>query len=418
MAGAALVVARPGGHRDPAYLAELIARHGITDGPLRAVDAAARSSTSRGRERLPRPARVVIAAARRCRRELARALLRRASPRRLHNLYGPTEAAVDVTACRTAARRPPGDGADRPADRQHAGSTSSTAGCSRCRSGVPGELYIGGVGVARGYLDRPELTAERFVPDPFGDSPGARLYRTGDLARWLPDGDARVPRPARPSGQDPRLPHRARRDREPPSPRIPPCARRVRRAREDAPGDQRLVAYVVAAAASPPAEAELAPRLGRTPARVHGPRARSSCSTPSPDPRTARSTARRCPRRIAAQAEGSPSPRPHTARGARWPAIWASCLGLDRVGVHDNFFELGGHSLLGDPRRRPVARSALKRRDPAPHALRGADRRRASGRRDYRRQERHPLPTIEPAFEEVTGTPLSSPRNGSGSSTN
>ena len=79
--------------------------------------------------------------------------------------------------------------------------------------GVPGEICVGGAGVASGYLNRPELTAERFVPDPFDASGSARLYRAGDLARRLPDGDleflGRIDAP----GQDPRLPHRAGRDR-------------------------------------------------------------------------------------------------------------------------------------------------------------------------------------------------------------
>ena len=79
--------------------------------------------------------------------------------------------------------------------------------------GVYGELYIGGDGLAREYLHQPELTREKFVPDPFGTEPGARLYRTGDLVRYLADGDDRVPGARGQPGEDPRLPHRAGGDR-------------------------------------------------------------------------------------------------------------------------------------------------------------------------------------------------------------
>ena len=112
--------------------------------------------------------------------------------------------------------------------------------------GVPGEIWVGGAGVANGYLNRPELTAERFVTDPFDPSGSARLYRTGDLARRLPDGDleflGRIDAP----GQDPRLPHRARRDRGGARRRARASRTSAVIAREDTPGDKRLVAYVVA----------------------------------------------------------------------------------------------------------------------------------------------------------------------------
>ncbi len=128
----------------------------------------------------------------------------------LHNLYGPTEAAIDVTAwqCRPDdARRVVPIGAPIANTTIHILDDA----CGRCRSASPGELHIGGVQVAVGYVNRPELTAERFVPDPF--DPAGRLYKTGDLARWLPDGQVDFLGRSRPSDQDPRATSRARRDR-------------------------------------------------------------------------------------------------------------------------------------------------------------------------------------------------------------
>jgi non-ribosomal peptide synthetase component F len=105
-------------------------------------------------------------------------------PGTLHNLYGPTEAAVDVSwwPCGEEHGRVP---IGRPIDNIRLYVLDEHR--NLVPPGVPGELYVGGVGVARGYLDRPELTADRFVPDPFGP-PEGRLYRTGDLARHCPDG--------------------------------------------------------------------------------------------------------------------------------------------------------------------------------------------------------------------------------------
>ena len=130
---------------------------------------------------------------------------------RVVNLYGPSED-TDVLDLGGGCRAADAASADRPAADRGVDLRARTAGCGRCRWASPGELYLGGDGVARGYLGRPELTAERFVPNPFGAGGRAPLPdgRPGALAA---DGRAGVPRPARPPGEDARLPHRAGGDR-------------------------------------------------------------------------------------------------------------------------------------------------------------------------------------------------------------
>jgi amino acid adenylation domain-containing protein/non-ribosomal peptide synthase protein (TIGR01720 family)/FkbM family methyltransferase len=184
LTGARLVLAQPGGHRDPAYLVKLIAEQRITT--LHFVPSMLQVFLQEpGLERLD-SLRTVVCSGEALSLELQQHFFRRLACQ-LYNLYGPTEAAVDVThwTCDWAGGRPVV-----PIGRPIANIQTYVLD-ARLRPlpvGVPGELYLGGVGVGRGYLNRPELTASRFVPDPFGDVPGARLYRTGDRVRWLADG--------------------------------------------------------------------------------------------------------------------------------------------------------------------------------------------------------------------------------------
>jgi amino acid adenylation domain-containing protein len=207
--------------------------------------------------------------------------------------------------------------------------------------GVAGEIAIGGDGVALGYLNRPDLTAERFVPDPFAQ--GALMYLTGDLARYLPDG---------------RIEHLGRLDHqikirgfrvepgeiEAALAASPDVAATVVVARAQAPGDTRLVAYFVPEGATP-SPSELRRRLRSTlpehmvpsifvaldelPLSANGKLDRNALPAPRP-----------------AADDLTSSAMPRTAVEERMAVIWSRILDVDRVGVHDDFFELGGHSLL------------------------------------------------------------------------
>jgi len=188
LAGARLVVARPGGHQDPAYLVRVIGEQGVTT--LHFVPSMLAAFLEEPDLSSCRTLRRVIASGEALSPALQErffARLGRPGGGGLHNLYGPTEAAVDVTfwACeRDSERR--GVPIGRPIDnlRIHL----LDPGLRPVPAGVVGQLHIGGVGLARGYHERPVLTAERFIPDPVGSEPGARLYATGDLARHLADG--------------------------------------------------------------------------------------------------------------------------------------------------------------------------------------------------------------------------------------
>jgi amino acid adenylation domain-containing protein len=208
--------------------------------------------------------------------------------------------------------------------------------------GVAGEMYIGGAGVARGYLGRPALTAERFVPDPYGGVPGARLYRTGDLGCWRPDGTleflGRTDHQVKIRGNRIELGEVEARLLE-----YAGVREVVVLAREDAPGDKRLVAYVVGdeTVAAEALRAHLGERLpsymvpgayvrvDRLPLTPNGKLDRKALPAPAGDAYPMREY--EAPLGEIEQA---------LAR------IWSELLGVPRVGRWDNFFELGGHSLL------------------------------------------------------------------------
>ncbi|MCP4656799.1 MAG: amino acid adenylation domain-containing protein, partial [bacterium] len=213
--------------------------------------------------------------------------------------------------------------------------------------GVYGELLIGGDGLARDYLNRPGLTAERFVPSPVGDVAGARLYRTGDVVRQLADG--RIEFLGR---RDDQVKVRGFRielgEVEAALGRHPGVRESALVVQDDGAGGKRLVAFVVAQGEPPPASAELRGFLRETLPDYMVPAAWVAIEALplTPNGKVDRAAlGRRAPEAIAAApAEGHVAPR--TPAEEVMAGIWSRLLDRERIGVHDHFFELGGHSLL------------------------------------------------------------------------
>ncbi|HEX2077404.1 MAG TPA: amino acid adenylation domain-containing protein, partial [Longimicrobium sp.] len=334
MVGARLVMARPGGHRDPAYLVEVIRREGVTVAHfvpsmlplfLEHPDAAACT----GLLRVPVSGEAVSAA-------LARQFHERLPGVGLFNQYGPTESG-EVTEWECA----PGLARVSIGRAIH---NSAVYVLDRAGEPVPvgaaGELFIGGVAVARGYLGRPRMTAERFVPDPFGE-PGARMYRTGDLCRWLPDGTleylGRTDFQVKVRGFRVELGEIEARLAAHPGVREVAVL-----ALDDGSGGKRLAAwYVGEALESEALRAHLSAHLPEF--MVPAAFVRMEAFPVTPNGKLDR-RALPAPEGDAFAARGYEAPVGETEQALA--GIWSAVLGVERVGRLDNFFELGGHSLL------------------------------------------------------------------------
>jgi amino acid adenylation domain-containing protein len=272
-------------------------------------------------------------------RKLANQLLERCNS--LWNMYGPTETTIWSSMHRIEARGAVSIGLP----------ISNTSmfildgDLEPAPVNVPGELYIGGEGLARGYLRRAALTADNFIPNPFGVQAGQRLYRTGDIARRLPDGTIECI-----GRTDDQVKVRGSRielgEIESVLNRHPSVQQSMVTVREDQPGDRRLVAYIIS-----PKEIELNPAALRAHLKAHLPEYMLPAAFVAIDeiPLTPNGKIDR----RALPPPGSARPEieakfaaPRNPAEKVLAAIWTEVLGIDEVGIHDNFFELGGDSIM------------------------------------------------------------------------
>lgn len=345
LAGACLVVARPGGHKDSSYLVRTIVDQEITT--LHFVPSMLQLFLEED-VRQCRSLKRVICSGEALPYELQQRFFERLDAE-LHNLYGPTEAAVDVSywRCRPEGDAPEGDARKVvPIGRPVANTQLYILDRDGQPSpmGVPGELHIGGVQVARGYLNRPELTAKKFIPDPFASDPEARLYKTGDLARYRPDGNieflGRLDFQVKVRGFRIELG-----EIEMLLNGHPAVREAVVQLFEEAQGDKRLVAYFVPSPGMPLRIGELRSHLQEKLPEYMVPAAfvQLEALPLTPSGKVDRKNLP-APRWEGQTEQAYSAPRGELERAIA--RIWQELLHLERVGVDDSFFDLGGHSLL------------------------------------------------------------------------
>ncbi|SEG73923.1 amino acid adenylation domain-containing protein [Thermomonospora echinospora] len=338
ISGATVVLASRAAVRDPAALAGLLAGATIvqaTPSLLGSLDPAALAGLRVlvGGEALPAA--------------LAETLTSVAA--RATNVYGPTEATIWATSAEL-----PSAGIGRPFWNTRA--YVLDASLRPVPPGVPGELYLAGAQLARGYVGRPDLTAERFVADPFGP-PGTRMYRTGDLARWGRDGTLEYL-----GRTDDQVKIRGFRI-EPAEVQAvlaaqPGVAQAAVVVREDRPGDRRLVGYLVPRGDAPnELDAPDAPNGLDAPGELDETALREALARVLPEYMvpSALVTLEALPRTVNGKLDRAalPAPevevsgrRPRDAREAALCDLFAEVLGVEGIGIDDDFFALGGHSLL------------------------------------------------------------------------
>ena len=335
MQGARLVMAPPGAHREPTQLVELIRTHKITT--LHFVPSMLQAFLAHGEVETCTSLTRLVCSGEALPAELQNQVFVRLPRTALYNLYGPTEAAIDVThwTCQDDGRSQVAIGQPIAGIRTYV----LDGDLNLVPPGVSGELYLGGLGLARGYLHRPDLTAERFVADPFTE--GERLYRTGDLVRWRDDGQleylGRLDHQVKIRGLRIEL-------GEIEAELLAQSA--VREAvvvAQEGSGGSRLVAYVVPQADSELDTSSLREALGQTLPDYMVPGVLVSLDA--------------LPLNANGKVDRKALPEPGLASGSQYEPpqgevekalaeIWSEILGVNQVGRHDNFFELGGHSLL------------------------------------------------------------------------